>query len=108
MFHSIFSQFLSSELGGREGYLIIHWSVLPTDGPSEWEEVSFIGLQAHRASLVFPMVQNLPAVQETKVRSLGQEDPLDKKMATHSSILVWRIPRTEEFGGLHGITKNRT
>ena len=81
---------------------------MPTDGPSEWEEVSFIGLQAHRASLVFPMVQNLPAVQETKVRSLGQKDPLDKKMATHSSILVWRIPRTEEFAGLHGITKNRT
>ena len=43
--------------------------------------------------------ENLPAVQETQVRSLGQEDPLEKGMATHSSILTWRIPRTEERGG---------
>ena len=43
--------------------------------------------------------ENLPAVQETQVRSLGQEDPLEKGMATHSSILTWRIPRTEEPGG---------
>ena len=42
------------------------------------------------------MVKNLPAMQETWVRSLGQEDPLEKGMATHSSILVWRIPWTEE------------
>ena len=42
------------------------------------------------------MVKNLPAVQETQVQSLGQEDPLEKGMATHSSILAWRIPWTEE------------
>ena len=42
------------------------------------------------------MVKNLPAVQETQVRYLGQEDPLEKGMATHSSILIWRIPWTEE------------
>ena len=42
------------------------------------------------------MVKNLPAIQETRVRSLGQEDPLEKGMATHSSILDWRIPWTEE------------
>ena len=42
------------------------------------------------------MVKNPPAVQETWVRSLGQEDPLEKGMATHSSILAWRIPWTEE------------
>ena len=46
------------------------------------------------------MVKNLPAMQETQVRSLGQEDPLKKGMATHSSILAWRIPWTEEPGGL--------
>ena len=46
------------------------------------------------------MVKNLPAMQETQVWSLGQEDPLEKVMATHSSTLAWRIPRTEEFGGL--------
>ena len=45
-------------------------------------------------------VKNLPAKQETKVRSLDQEDPLEKGMGTHSSILAWRIPWTEEPGGL--------
>ena len=48
------------------------------------------------ASLVAQALKNLPAVQETWVRSLGQEDPLKKRMATHSSILTWRIPWTEE------------
>ena len=52
------------------------------------------------ASLVAQMVKNLPAVQETQVQSLGQEDPLEKGMATHSSILAWRIPWTEEPSGL--------
>ena len=46
------------------------------------------------------MVKNLPAMQETWLRSLGWEDPLKKEMATHSSILVWRIPWTEEPGEL--------
>ena len=45
------------------------------------------------------MKKNLPAVQETQVRSLGQEDPLEKGMATHSSILAWRSPLKEEPGG---------
>ena len=52
------------------------------------------------ASLVVQRVKHLPVVQETEVRSLGQEDPLEKEMATHSSILAWRIPWTEEPGGL--------
>ena len=52
------------------------------------------------ASLVIQTVKNLPAMQETWVRSLGQEDPLEKGMATHSSILAWRISWTEELGGL--------
>ena len=47
------------------------------------------------------MVRNLHAVQETWVPSLGREDPLEKGMATHSSILAWRIPWTEHPGGLH-------
>ena len=46
-------------------------------------------------------VKNLPAMQETWVRSLAQEDPLGKGMATHTSILAWRIPWTEEPGGLY-------
>ena len=45
----------------------------------------------------------MPAVQETQVRSLGQDDPLEKKMATHSSILAWEIPWTEEPGGLQSM-----
>ena len=52
------------------------------------------------ASLVAQMVKNLPPMQETQVRSLGQEDPLEKGLASHSSILAWRIPWTEEPGGL--------
>ena len=46
-------------------------------------------------------VKNLPAAQEMRVQSLGQEDPLEKEMATHSSILAWKILRTEEPSGLH-------
>ena len=53
-----------------------------------------------RASLVAQMVKNLPAMQETWIQSLGQEDFLEKGMATHSSILAWRIPWTEEPGGI--------
>ena len=45
------------------------------------------------------MIKNLPAMQETQVQSLGQEDPLEKGMATHSCILAWRIPWAEEPGG---------
>ena len=49
-----------------------------------------------RSSLIAQLVKNLPAMQETPVRFLGQEDPLEKDMATHSSILAWKIPWTEE------------
>ena len=49
------------------------------------------------------MVKNLPAVWKTHVRSLDQEDPLEEGMATHSSILVWRMPWTEEPGGLQSL-----
>ena len=61
-------------------------------------------------SLVAEMVKNLPAMQETWVQTLGQEDPLEKEIATHSSILAWRIPQTEEPGGLQsmGMQKSRT
>ena len=51
------------------------------------------------ASLVAQMIKNLPAMQETWFRYLGQEDPLEGKMATHSSTLPWRIPWTEELAG---------
>jgi len=61
-------------------------------------------------SLVAQMVQNLPAVRDTPAQSLGQEDPLEEEMATHSRILAWRTPWTEEPGGLQSMrsSKSRT
>ena len=53
------------------------------------------------------MVKNLPAMQETQVLSLVREDPLEKEMATRSSIIAWRIPRTEETGGLQSMGLQR-
>ena len=80
----------------------IHWSIHPQCDDIRrrglWEVIRF-----RLAFLVFQTVKNLPAMQETQVWSLGQEDPLEKKMATHSSILAWRIPRTEEPGGLQSM-----
>ena len=62
-----------------------------------------------RASLVAQRLKRLPAIWETWVRSLGQEDPLEKEMATQSSILAWRIPWTEEPGGLQSMgSQSRT
>ena len=58
-------------------------------------------------SLVAQIVKNLPAMQETRVRSLGQEDSLEKGMAPHSSILAWRIPWTEEPGGVQVMGSQR-
>ena len=59
--------------------------------------------------LVAQMVKNLPAMQETRVSSLGRDDPLEKGMATHSSILAWRIPWTEDPHGLQTmVSKSQT
>ena len=60
------------------------------------------------ASLVAQLVNNPPAMQGTWVQSLCWEDALKKGMATHSSIIAWRIPWTEELGRLHGVAKNQT
>ena len=59
-----------------------------------------MSVASKRASLVAQMVKSLLAMQETRVRSLDREDPLEKGMASHSSILAWRIPWTEEPGKL--------
>ena len=64
----------------------------------------------HLCSLGFSdgsMVKNLPATREMQFRSLGQEDPLEEEMATHSTILAWRIPWTEEPGGLQSMGSQR-
>ena len=62
------------------------------------------------ASIMAQMVKNLPAMWETRVRSLSREDPLEKELANHSSILAWEIPWTEESGGQQsmGSQKNQT
>ena len=59
------------------------------------------------ASPVAQMVKNLPVIQETRVQSLGREDPLEKEMATHSSIPAWRIPWTEEPNRLQSVGSQR-
>ena len=68
----------------------------------KWMEISEFNSDYHYiwASLVAQTVKRLPAVRETWVRSLGWEDPLEKEMATNSSTLAWKIPWTEELGGL--------
>ena len=66
-----------------------------------------VGLIPGLASLVAQRLKRLPAMQETRVQSLGQEDPLEKEMATHSSILAWRIPWMEEPGWLQSTGSQR-
>ena len=63
--------------------------------------------KATGASLVAQQLKRLPGMQETRVRSLGREDPLEKEMATHSSILAWRIPWREEPGRLQSMGSQR-
>ena len=65
------------------------------------------GLLMFWASLVAQMVKRLPAMRETWVRSLGREDPLEKEMATHSSILACKIPQTKEPGSLQSMGSQR-
>ena len=68
---------------------------------------SLISSSSVLASLVAQRLKRLPGMQETWVRSLGREDPLEKEMATHSSILAWRIPGMEEPGGLPSMGSHR-
>ena len=66
-----------------------------------------IGVEQTRASLLAQMIKNFLAMWEIWVQSLGREDPLEKGMATHSSILAWRIPGTDEPGGLQSLGSHR-
>ena len=102
-----------------EKEMVTHSSVLAWRIPGTGEPGGLPSMGSHRvrhywsdleanmdlnwASLVAQMVKNLPAKQETWVWSLGQEDSLEKGMDTHSSILAWRIPWTEEPGGLESM-----
>ena len=76
----------------------------------ELEQLPCAVLKIPRSSLMTQWVKNPSAIQETQemwVRSLGQEDPLEKEMATHSSILVWEIPWTEESGRIQSMGLQR-
>ena len=75
----------------------------------QWPENEFANMSVdfYGASLVAQMVKNMPALRETWVPSLGWEDPLEKGMATRSSILTWRIPWTKEPGGLQFMGSHR-
>ena len=75
----------------------------------EWAFVELLKVLGEdlKPSLIAQLVKNLPATQETQVRFLGRQDPLEKGMATHSSILAWRIPWTEEPGGLQSMGSQR-
>ena len=66
-------------------------------------EKFYLRVRMIEASVVSQMVKNLPAMQETQFWSPGREDPPKKEMATHSSVLAWRIPWTEEPGGLQSL-----
>ena len=83
-----------------------YWSGLTFPSPGDLPNPG-IEPRNNRASLVAQTVKNLPAMQETWVQSLGWEDPLKKGMATHSSILAWRIPWTEKPGGLKSMGSQR-
>ena len=76
-------------------------------GPVPWIFILTMYKVPTRASQVAETVRNPPAMQETWVQSLGQEDTLEEEMATHSSILAWRIPWTEEPGGLQSMVSQR-
>ena len=67
-----------------------------------------ISIHIMRDSLIAHLVKNLPAVQETRVRLLGRDDPLEKETATLSRILAWEIPWTEEPGGLQSIESQKS
>ena len=64
-------------------------------------------LESSRLPLVAQVVKNPTAMQETQVQSLGGDDPLEKEMATHSGILAWRVPRTEEPGRVQSMGSQR-
>ena len=79
------------------------WATVQGEGNGNPLRYSGVSLVAH-------WVPNLPAMRETRIQSLGWDGPLEKGMVTHSSILAWRIPRTEEPGWftVHGVAKSRT
>ena len=80
--------------------------LIPGSGRSSGEGIGY-PLQCSWVSLIAQLVKNLPAVQETRIRSLVWEDTLEQEIATHSNFLAWRIPWTEEPGRLQSMGSQR-
>ena len=97
---------ITGETGERVADFIVLGSKITADGDCIHEIKRHLLLE-NWASLVAQRLKRLPAMQETWVRPLGWEDPLEKEMATHSSILAWRIPWTEEPSELHSMGSQR-
>ena len=105
----IFMSFLGSSAGKESAYNAGDPGLIPGSGRSPGKQIGY-PLQYSWASLVAQMVKNLPTMQDTWVRSLGQEDPPEEDMATHSSILAWRIlvDRGSWRATVHGVIKSQT
>ena len=114
-----FSCVLCLSLKAQGGMRLLSWCgqrpLMSWSRPQRWGPGS-VGISqiclslatvSQRSSLVAQTVKSLLAVQETRVRSLGWEDPMEKEMATHSSILAWKIPWMEEFGRLQSMGSQR-
>ena len=106
------NQWRTSKLSGSNFHLIQfpHFTRITVACPVTFHFDSYLHLihdWSGLAAAVAQMVKDLPTVQEAQVHSLGQEDPLEKEMATHSSLLAWRIQRTEEPGGLQSMGLQR-
>ena len=87
---------------------ILAWIIPWTEEPGGLQSMELQGVRHDWATdTLAQTVKNPPAMQETQVQSLGQKDPLEKGMATHSRILAWRIPWTEEPGGLQSTGSQR-
>ena len=101
--------FPGSSAGKESAYKAGDPGLIPRLGGSPGEGIGY-PLQYSWASLAAQWVKNPPAIQETCVQSLGQEDPLEESMATHSSILAWRISmnRGAWQATVHGVTKSQT
>ena len=110
------SQPLSPHLPGVMKGLASSESSSATDKPCECglapgftgSQFPYLYIGSHECFSVSQMVKNPPAIQETQIQSLGQKDPLEKELATHSSVSACRIPRTEEPGGLQSTGSQRT
>ena len=100
-------QGLSIEWVGDKSTVVHNKKIFTNPCFWKWNGGRGWGWKCTLASLEAQMEKNLPAMQETRVLSLGQEDPLEKEMATHSSILAWRILWTEEPGSLQSMGSQR-